>query len=314
MLVRNLGIALGLLAANGLAQPARACSPPLPGFSAVRPEAGAQIPANAVLFVQGNQIFPFEANWLDFDVFLPLPVSQQDGFGRVDLEFAATSGIGEIEITLHHVGEFDIEPMRLGLRADSVEHDTVGPVLGGPPIIEWEQREYAPGLCEPGGFAVTVRVPAARDDWGVAAYLLVVSDSTRPNTERVVARRLAPRDPASNIVMVHHAGEEPGRRCYSIIAYDIAGNTQTSTEPAVCVDVGSPQMDAGTVDASPRIDAGSLPDAGMASDVGPGTNRPGALATGSRGCTCSGPSQNESLAMALGLLFVVSLRRRGSRA
>lgn len=314
MLLRKLGIALGLFTANLLAQPAHACSPPLPGFSAVRPEDNARVPANAVLLVQGHEIFPFEASWVDFDQFLPLPVSQQPGFGRVELEFAAGGGIGEIDVTLNHVGNFVMEPLGVHLFTDPMSYDTQGPVLDGVPTIAWEYREYAPGLCEPGGFAVTVSSPPARDDWGVAAYSLVLRDMTRPSSQQVVATQLAPRDPSRRITMVHRTGETVGERCYSIVVYDIAGNQQDAVQPAVCVNVGGSEPDAGTIDATIMVDAGSVTDAGTAADTGPGANSSGGLSTGGRGCTCAGPSQNPLLATPLALLFVALLRRRRPRA
>jgi len=319
MLHRTLGLILGLGTATFIANPAEACSPPLPGFGQVRPANGATVPANAQIVFNGYDFAPFEAQWLDFDFFVPMRVDQLGSLGRIYLDSdvigpGPTPPRDPLEIWLHHTGQTAIEPLQLSYRVDAEAWDQRSPVITGLPSGHWEYREAEPGLCEQGGYVVIIEMPAPYDDWGIVAYQLFESGGpTSPS--RVVSTRLAPADSGAPVTLVHHTGETPGRHCYGVAAWDVAGNP-LRTPNDLCLDVGLPPgPDAGIIDSGSFGDGGAFNDASVQADAGDRRLNP--LASGSRGCACSAHEAGATaypLGWWTGLVGLLGLAARRRRA
>lgn len=249
---------LAVLVVAAQPAPAEACSPPLPGFTAVRPADGASVPSNFVAYVSGYDIFPFEAYWRDFDVFLPMETGRLGRLGTAQLTVPPGTVEQPFELTFEGPREGGsplFEPLQVNYRMTFLE-DRAAPVFDATPELQVSFQTEVGGLCTPPGYHVRVRVAPATDDFGVAAYVLREARGASEE-EPVVASRLAPGPEATEVALTAFPGENPGPRCYRLVAYDFAGNAAAT--PVACFDP-NPGADAGvTLDAgSPRPE----PDAG----------------------------------------------------
>jgi hypothetical protein len=299
----SLGLLLGLL----VPRPADACTPPLPGITDLRPRSGARVPANGLLYVSGYDLWPFSAEYLDFDVFIPLPQPGELGpLGVVYLGPISQGPVdpGGVQINVtKYVGDTP-QTVSVTLGVDPNTFDFTPPILGRQVTLLSEWREDQPGLCEPGGWVVTYRTTAARDELGVSAYRLLAArgrEALQP-----VLTQLAPLDPTAQVSLVHHAGFEDGVICYRVVAIDVAGN-EAESESSECVILGE-SLDAGV------SDAGTIADGGAPADGGPRGDG-GALADGlatDDGCACTGarrPAARDLVGLGL-LLGLLGLYRR----
>lgn len=293
---------------------ADACTPPLPGFGRAVPADGASVPENFAVFVEGYDFAPFEAYWWDFDVRLEMRSSTLNGLGvaEFDPEQLGAQFPVPMQVEFQHTGGQMVENLYLSYRLAVDVRDEAPPTAPEIIDVDWEYRETAPGLCEPGGYVVQLTFTPSSDDWGVAAYRLL-EEAEAFGPRRPVAARLAPAAAMDSIYWPRHVGERTGRFCYSIVAFDVAGN-DSPPSPPVCVNVGEmPPLDAGVIDGGAAVDAGpGSPDAGpAASDAGGGLDR--GLDGADAGCGCTGARPAEGAAGAVALSFLVLLARRRRR-
>ncbi|MCB9649343.1 MAG: hypothetical protein H6730_22480 [Deltaproteobacteria bacterium] len=234
-------------AALAAAAPASACPPALPGFNDFRPVDGTRVPANAVLLVEGVEFRPFDGSFMDGDQEVVLLPADLGPLGELLLHPAADAADPEhLVVKVDHRGGLDIEPLYVSLSVDPEAHDLEGPIVPRQATLHAQWRDPDPGLCEPGGWVVTYRTPAARDDFGVLAYQLLVGRDGAP--AEAALTQLAPLDPTEHVVLVHHAGFEPAQLCYQLLAVDMAAH-QSLGEQVDCITLDAPVLDAGFADA-----------------------------------------------------------------
>lgn len=173
--------------------------------------------------------------------------------------------------------------------------DTTPPRFSAPPTLGYD---FHPGLG--GGncigsdhFYAYINLPAASDDVEVANYTLVETTSGAPvplSSVYVI--------PGQDPSLRGYLPATPGRRCFAVIARDLAGNEATSAE--ACEDFVIQAPDAGVLDSgsSAGPDGGTaVPDAGT-------------TPTGEdSGCTCT-PVEDAAAPTGLMMLGLLALRRR----
>jgi hypothetical protein len=277
-------LALGFVSLVAVAQPAEACSPPPPGFYGVRPPSGSTIPSNAGIVLLAYTLGSAEVTITQEDAVYRVEAATDRGVpvvsigplglhGEITL-FATSTDPGGQSITARYVvagATDDLPPEHDGIeRAD----------------VEW--FEYAPGPCQPGGFQVTVTVPAAKDDWFPTVYFLY---ELFPNDAVVLAGHAFHQDGEATIRLYAHPGEQEGNRCYAVTAMDVGLHTTPEIAPfgeIACVDLVR-DADAGVPDAR-GIDTGTRPDAEIR-DAGPkkdtGGGAGGLELDDPGGCGCS---------------------------
>lgn len=111
-------------------------------------------------------------------------------------------------------------------------------------------------------YELDVDVPAVDDDMGVALLAVFrISGATRvARASFLQAGRSVPAN-----VLSYPTSLGGGRHCFSLVAFDQAGN-ESVPQPPVCLDFVVPRRDGGTADSGPGVDIGPPP---LPPDSGP---------------------------------------------
>jgi len=132
----------------------------------------------------------------------------------------------------------------------STDADTTPPVITDTPTLSYDFREaQPPSGCHPWDhFRVVLESDGATDDFGVAAYGIYEEvQGGRKLVQSEIHNHAGPTE-----FRAFYVTPDEGQRCFSLIAFDMAGNT--SAPQTTCIQMQRPvgnQLDAGTVPSSP---------------------------------------------------------------